>query len=308
MARAGRNEDALLGCDFILKMDARFAPARRLLASLRGIAAGTVVDLAEFDVFGFGPAARRGLRRRPPRLSPLPPAARPRRPPAGRGPGGAASGVRSVRSTGRASTTSASTTWAPTRSRRRPAAAPAPPPPSFPSSPASASTPRLRTPSARRPPSSRSRRAPSRPRRPSPARLSDAFAPPGRPVRLGARRRTPSPPRRRRADAFAPPAPAAFPAPAPAPAAGAAVDPRIAQFLRQGDDAAARGHLQEAIDLWSRVFLIDLSNEEASRRIDAAREKQSEAARQLDVLLSEGVQLYEAGDLAVARGTPSSTS
>ena len=43
MARAGRNEDALLGCDFILKMDARFAPARKLLASLRGVAAGTVV-------------------------------------------------------------------------------------------------------------------------------------------------------------------------------------------------------------------------------------------------------------------------
>src|SRR5512140_724137 len=55
MARAGRNEDALLGCDFILKMDARFAPARRLLASLRGIAAGTVVDIAEFDVFGSAP-------------------------------------------------------------------------------------------------------------------------------------------------------------------------------------------------------------------------------------------------------------
>jgi len=41
MARAGRNEDALLGCDFILKMDARFTPARRLLASLFCGAAGT---------------------------------------------------------------------------------------------------------------------------------------------------------------------------------------------------------------------------------------------------------------------------
>jgi len=59
--------------------------------------------------------------------------------------------------------------------------------------------------------------------------------------------------------------------------------------------------MQEAIDLWSRVFLIDLSNDEASRRIDAAREKQSEAARQLDVLLTEGVQRYEAGDLQSAR-------
>ncbi len=59
MARAGRNEDALLGCDFILKMDARFAPARRLLSSLRGISAGTVIDLADFDVFGSVPPAAR---------------------------------------------------------------------------------------------------------------------------------------------------------------------------------------------------------------------------------------------------------
>ncbi len=59
MARAGRNEDALLGCDFILKMDPRFAPARRLLSSLRGVAAGTVIDLADFDVFGSAPPAAR---------------------------------------------------------------------------------------------------------------------------------------------------------------------------------------------------------------------------------------------------------
>src|SRR5204863_2581870 len=48
LARSGRNEEALLGCDFILKMDARFQPARRLLETLRGIASGTVVDLTPF--------------------------------------------------------------------------------------------------------------------------------------------------------------------------------------------------------------------------------------------------------------------
>jgi tetratricopeptide (TPR) repeat protein len=93
----------------------------------------------------------------------------------------------------------------------------------------------------------------------------------------------------------------AFPSTGVGPAPAAATDQRIVQFLKQGDEAAARGHLQEAIDLWSRVFLIDLSNEDASRRIDTAREKQNDAARQLDVLLSEGVQLYEAGDLPSAR-------
>ncbi len=82
---------------------------------------------------------------------------------------------------------------------------------------------------------------------------------------------------------------------------GVQADPRITQFLKQGDEALARGNAQEAIDLWSRVFLIDLSNEEASRRIDAARESQAESARKIDILLTEGVTQYENGDLAGAR-------
>ena len=63
----------------------------------------------------------------------------------------------------------------------------------------------------------------------------------------------------------------------------------------------ARGQLQEAIDLWSRVFLIDLSNQEAARRIDAAREKQAQTAQAIDVLLSEGIQLFDSHDLVSAR-------
>lgn len=57
LARAGRNEEALLGCDFILKMDGRYVPAKRLLETLRGVASGTVVDLSEFAGVGR-PAAR----------------------------------------------------------------------------------------------------------------------------------------------------------------------------------------------------------------------------------------------------------
>jgi tetratricopeptide (TPR) repeat protein len=75
----------------------------------------------------------------------------------------------------------------------------------------------------------------------------------------------------------------------------------VVQFLKQGDDAMARGQIQEAIDLWSRVFLIDLSNDEASRRIDGAREKQAQTAQAIDVLLSEGIQLFDSRDLVSAR-------
>jgi tetratricopeptide (TPR) repeat protein len=94
----------------------------------------------------------------------------------------------------------------------------------------------------------------------------------------------------------APPVSAVPPAPA-----RVGPDPRIVQFLKQGDDAMARGNVQEAIDLWSRVFLIDLSNDEASQRIDRARDAQAENARKVDTLVSEGIQLYDTGDLTGAR-------
>ena len=296
MARAGRNEDALLGCDFILKMDARFTPARRLLSSLRGVAAGTVVDLGEFEGLGFGPDAPKPPSPAPLRAAPAPPAApvpEPQ-PPA-----------------------TPATTWtAPPVQASDPfasmgsgldglgfdelgpnpfaPAAPTPAPELAPLTDPFAAPPELETPepaagqfgapatdfsfSAGQPPA-----ADPFGGGPDPFSSVDPFASPA-------------------SDGFESPAPPSFPEPGPAPAAApSAVDPRVAQFLRQGDEAAARGHLQEAIDLWSRVFLIDLSNEDASRRIDATREKQNEAARQLDALLSEGVQLYEAGDLPSAR-------
>lgn len=269
MARAGRNEDALLGCDFILKMDARFTPARRLLASLRGVAAGTVVDLAEFDVFGAAPAPAPAAPRRP-GTAPSTPAAGygvPAAPPSAQGaPATAPSGLDAL-----AFDDLGANPFAPPS-----AAAPAP---SFAASPDFGFG------------------APPRDAFGTPASdLSFSPAPPaGDDAGAAASFASPS----TSPDPFAAAAPSPSAAPPPAPIG--TTDPRIVQFLKQGDEAAARGHLQEAIDLWSRVFLIDLSNEDASQRIDAAREKQSDAARRLDVLLSEGVQLYEAGDLHAAR-------
>ena len=215
LAQEGKNEEALLGCDFMLKMDARFAPARSLLEVLRGVAPGTPVNVERFaDYLGIEsasealPDSAHDLREAFPSgpATPVPPA-----PPVsglddlvfGDEEGGA---------------------------------------------PGSASAPPLASP-------------PSGP-------------------------------------------PLAQPAPAPAPprpVSGVEADLRITQFLKQGDEAFARGNAQEAIDLWSRVFLIDLSNEEASRRIDAARESQAEAARKIDLLLTEGVTQYESGDVAGAR-------
>ncbi len=47
--KAGKIEDCAVGCDFILKMDPRFVPARRLLEKARDPAAS--VDLAELESF-----------------------------------------------------------------------------------------------------------------------------------------------------------------------------------------------------------------------------------------------------------------
>jgi tetratricopeptide (TPR) repeat protein len=262
LAQEGKNEEALLGCDFLLKMDARFAPARSLLEVLRGVSPGTPVNLERFSdylaVESAGEALPESARDLPEAFphgpaSPVPRSAPP------------ASGLDDLVFGDEAG------------------AAPGSPPPERPRQPTSA---------------------------PSPPPAGDAFGglddlrlsiPPGGPAAVG----TIPPPASAPPLASPPTAPPlAQPAsapPVPRPVSGVQADPRITQFLKQGDEALARGNAQEAIDLWSRVFLIDLSNEEASRRIDAARESQAEAARKIDVLLTEGVTQYESGDLAGAR-------
>ncbi len=287
LVRDGRNEEALLGCDFILKMDARFAPAHRLLASLRGVPAGQRIDAAPFafyleappveaappvasgpfDVESTSTASRAAIR--PPSggglddlvfddFAPHTPAPAPTAPasPAAT----AATAAAKAAETSFAGLTDApgvappgvSAGFAMGSGIAPPAAAP--PAPAFQDLDMSVSTgPESASPS-------------TAPHRPSPA-----TPPPGRG------------------------------APAPGPPSSASLDPRITQFLKQGDDAMARGSPQEAIDLWSRVFLIDLSNEEASRRIDQAREMLADSARKVDVLLAEGTQLYDAGNLSAAR-------
>jgi tetratricopeptide (TPR) repeat protein len=258
LAQEGKNEEALLGCDFLLKMDARFAPARSLLDVLRGVAPGTPVNVERFADYLGVESAGEAL---PDSAHDLPEAF----------PSGPATPV--------------------------PSALPASglddivfgdegggaPGPSFP-------TPRSEAALAPPPPPAGD---------PFGGGLDDLrLSMPSGPGDVGT---IPAP-------ASAPPraSPPSGPQPAPAPApprpvSGVQADPRITQFLKQGDEALARGNAQEAIDLWSRVFLIDLSNEEASRRIDAARESQADAARKIDLLLTEGVTQYESGDLAGAR-------
>ena len=75
----------------------------------------------------------------------------------------------------------------------------------------------------------------------------------------------------------------------------------IEALLRQGDDAARRGDRQQAIEIWSRIFLIDINNSEAVTRIERARQDMAEGNRKISDGLKTGREAYEAGDLNGAR-------
>ena len=267
LAQEGKNEEALLGCDFLLKMDARFAPARSLLELLRDVAPGTPVDVEQFSdyvgVENAGEALSEPSQDLPDAFhdgsTASPPSAV------------SASGLDDFVFADEASGASGhGLPEAP-----RPEAALESAPPSLPvGDPFGGGLDDLRM--------------------SLPAGGAGALGAIPAPAEV--------PPLASSAAGAPPPMPApAFAAASARPAASIQVDARITQFLKQGDEAMSRGNTQEAIDLWSRVFLIDLSNEEASRRIDAAREAQADSARKIDILLSEGVAQYERGDLAGAR-------
>jgi tetratricopeptide (TPR) repeat protein len=75
---------------------------------------------------------------------------------------------------------------------------------------------------------------------------------------------------------------------------------KIRQFLGEGDRAFGTGDYQRAIDLWSRIFLIDVTNDEASDRIENAKAKRREIEQRVEPLLTSGVTAFERGNTAQA--------
>ena len=75
---------------------------------------------------------------------------------------------------------------------------------------------------------------------------------------------------------------------------------KIRQYLNDGDRAFAGGDYQQAIDLWSRIFLIDVTNDEASDRIENAKAKRREIDQAVEPLLTSGVAAFEQGNTAQA--------
>lgn len=78
-------------------------------------------------------------------------------------------------------------------------------------------------------------------------------------------------------------------------------DRRIRELLDEGQRAFDSGDPQGAIDAWSRIFLIDIDHQEASRRIEAARKLKAESERQVEEIFHDGLGRLEAGDVESAR-------
>jgi len=78
-------------------------------------------------------------------------------------------------------------------------------------------------------------------------------------------------------------------------------DRRIRELLDEGQTAYDAGDPQGAIDSWSRIFLIDIDHQEASRRIESARKLKAESERQAEEIFHDGLAQLEAGDAAGAR-------
>jgi len=92
----------------------------------------------------------------------------------------------------------------------------------------------------------------------------------------------------------------------PEPAAAASGSPgpaspdEIARLLREGDELSSRNP-QAAIETWSRIFLLDLGNADATTRIENARSKLAETNRRVSDALKTGRSLYDGGQLKEAR-------
>ena len=76
---------------------------------------------------------------------------------------------------------------------------------------------------------------------------------------------------------------------------------KIEQYLTDGDRAFEASDYQKAIDLWSRIFLIDVTNEPASERIERAKQKRKEIEQKNESILASGIAAFDRNDRETAR-------
>ena len=88
---------------------------------------------------------------------------------------------------------------------------------------------------------------------------------------------------------------------AASPEADDAEDDRVSALLAEGQAAFDQGEYQNAIDSWSRVFLIDLDHSDASQKIEEAKRLLAEREREAEELFHAAIEKLESGDTEGAR-------
>lgn len=76
---------------------------------------------------------------------------------------------------------------------------------------------------------------------------------------------------------------------------------RVAALLAEGQEAFDRGDYAQAVDVWTRIYLIDPHNQEAERRIEQARRRREELDRLAEMKYAEALEAFEGGRLEEAK-------
>ncbi|GBC80695.1 hypothetical protein HRbin09_01940 [bacterium HR09] len=85
------------------------------------------------------------------------------------------------------------------------------------------------------------------------------------------------------------------------PAVPESPEEKVAALLAEGQEAFDRGDYAQAVDVWTRIYLIDPHNQEAERRIEQARRRREELDRLAEMKYAEALEAFEGGRLEEAR-------
>ena len=93
----------------------------------------------------------------------------------------------------------------------------------------------------------------------------------------------------------------AGPSGAGAPKLSPAEQEKIRQYIEEGKSLLAQGRVQDAIDVWTRVFILDEENGEAQTLIDQARAALNSNQGELEYSLNEAIAAFNAQDFVRAK-------
>ncbi|HPR64287.1 MAG TPA: hypothetical protein PK014_08695 [Thermoanaerobaculia bacterium] len=78
-------------------------------------------------------------------------------------------------------------------------------------------------------------------------------------------------------------------------------DDRIKALIDEGDNHFHAAKFQEAIDVWSRIYLIDMNSTAANERIEKAKEAMAESERKIEEIYTIAVSLFDQNKVEEAK-------